>query len=77
MDQEGGKKNPWLSHVKKTMRANKGKSLRAVLRMASDSYKKKSKKGGSRLSPLPLEGGKRRRGGKTRRGGRKGGMYNY
>ena len=30
---EGGKRSSWLSHVKKTMRANKGKSLKQVLKM--------------------------------------------
>lgn len=61
--QEAGKRNSWLSHVKKTMKAHKGKSFKAVLKMAKKTYKK----GGSRLSPLPLDGGRR----KTRRGGRK------
>lgn len=69
--QEGGKRNSWLSHVKKTMKAHKGKSFKAVLKMAKKTYKKSSKKGGSRLSPLPLEGGRKRRGGKTRRASRK------
>lgn len=64
--QEAGKRNSWLSHVKKTMKAHKGKSFKAVLKMAKKTYKS-SKKGGSRLSPLPLDGGRR----KTRRGGRK------
>jgi hypothetical protein len=68
--QEGGKKNSWLSHVKKTLKANKGKSFKAILKMAKKTYKS-SKKGGSRLSPLPLEGGRKRRGGKTRRASRK------
>ena len=35
------KKNPWLDHVKKTQKANKGKSLKQVLKIASKSFKKK------------------------------------
>jgi hypothetical protein len=65
----GGKRSKWLSHVKKTMKANKGKSLKAVLKMAKKTYK-----GGSTLSPQsvshetgPIVGGRR----KTRRGTRR------
>ena len=58
----GGKRSKWLAHVKKTMKAHKGKSLKAVLKMAKKTYK-----GGAALSPLPLSGGKR----KTRRGTRR------
>lgn len=65
--QEGGKRSSWLSHVKKTMKANKGKSLKAVLKMAKKTYKKTAKKGGAALSPLPLSGGRRR----TKKGSRK------
>jgi hypothetical protein len=39
----GGKKSAWMSHVKKTMRANKGKPLSAVLKMAAKTYKKTAK----------------------------------
>jgi hypothetical protein len=39
----GGKKSAWMTHVKKTMRANKGKPLSAVLKMAAKSYKKTAK----------------------------------
>lgn len=60
---EGGKRSAWMSHVKKTMKANKGKSLMQVLKMAKKTYKK-SMKGGA-LSPMPLSGGRRR--GKTAR----------
>jgi len=63
----GGKRSAWMAHVKKTMKANKGKSLMQVLKMAKKTYKK-SMKGGAVLSPSPLSGGRRR---KTRRGGRK------
>lgn len=58
----GGKRSKWLAHVKKTMKAHKGKSLKAVLKMAKKTYK-----GGAALSPLPISGGKR----KTRRGTRR------
>jgi hypothetical protein len=66
MDESGqnaGKRSKWLTHVKKTMRANKGKSLKAVLKIAKKSYK-----GGSALSPADVTGGRRR---KTRRGSRR------
>lgn len=85
MKQAGGK-GAWMAHVKKTMRANKGKSLMQVLKMAKKTYKK-SKKGGA-LSPhpytatggaaggvastaTPLSGGRRRRGSRKSRGTRK------
>ena len=42
-NQMGGKKSAWMSHVKKTMRANKGKPLSAVLKMAAKTYKKTAK----------------------------------
>jgi hypothetical protein len=58
----GGKRSKWLAHVKKTMKANKGKSLKAVLKMAKKTYKG----GASTLSPA-LVGGRRN---KTRRAGR-------
>jgi hypothetical protein len=63
----GGKRSAWMAHVKKTMRANKGKSLSQVLKMAKKTYTKKAKKGGA-LSPLPLSGGRRRG---TKKGSRK------
>ena len=59
---EGGKRSAWMSHVKKTMKAHKGKSLKQVLKMAKKTYK-----GGAALSPASV-GGKRR---KTRRGTRR------
>ncbi len=62
----GGKRSAWMIHVKKTMRANKGKSLSQVLKMAGKTYKKTAKKGGAALTPA-LVGGRR----KTKKGGRK------
>lgn len=77
MEQAGGKRSAWMSHVKKTMKANKGKSLMQVLKMAKKTYKKSRRGGG--LSPLPLEqsGGVEdvmpvKGGRKSRRAGRKG-----
>jgi hypothetical protein len=76
--QEGGKRSAWMSHVKKTMRANKGKSLSQVLKMAKKTYKK-SRKGGNQnemmggsvpLTPAAV-GGRRRRGSRKSRGSRK------
>jgi hypothetical protein len=63
-EQTAGKRNPWITHVKKTMKAHKGKSFKAILKMAKKTFKK-SRKGGA-LSPLPLSGGR-----KTRRTTRK------
>jgi len=58
-DQAAGKRNPWSTHVRKTMKAHKGKSFGAILKIAKKTYTKKAKKGGA-LSPLPLAGGRRR-----------------
>ena len=68
----GGKRSAWMSHVKKTMRANKGKSLSQVLKMAKKTYKK-TRRGGDALSPAsvssgPTTGGRRR---KSKKGSRK------
>ena len=37
---EGGKRNSWLTHVKKTMKAHKGMKFGQVLKMAKKTYKK-------------------------------------
>lgn len=42
--EQAGGRTAWMAHVKKTMRANKGKSLKQVLKLAAKSYKKSSKK---------------------------------
>jgi hypothetical protein len=84
---EAGKRNKWLSHVKKTMKAHKGKSFKVVLKMAKKTYK-----GGADVVPYSDFGntadigrvsnagspaqdaapvGGRRRSRKTRRGSRK------
>jgi len=38
---KAGKRSKWLSHVKKTMRANKGKTFRAVMKLAKKTYGKR------------------------------------
>jgi hypothetical protein len=43
---EAGKRNPWLTHVKKTLKAHKGKSFKVVLKMAKKTYK-----GGADVAP--------------------------
>ena len=71
---EGGKKSKWLTHVKKTMKAHKGKSFKAVLKMAKKTYK-----GGAEgyaapsaaTTASPVTGGRRHRSRKTKRGTRK------
>jgi hypothetical protein len=83
----GGKRSKWMTHVKKTMKAHKGVPLSKVLKMAKKTYKGGAgvvmngrsgdavpieMRGGGALSPLPLNGGRRRRGSrKTRRGARR------
>ena len=74
---EGGKKKgKWLTHVKKTMKAHKGKSFRQVLKIASDTFHSKKRRGGageegyaapSAAKTASPVGGRH----KTRRGGRK------
>jgi hypothetical protein len=73
-EQAGGKASKWLKHVKKTMKANKGKSLKQVLKMAKKTYK-----GGadpyeapSTAASVEQSGGKRHRDTKKTRRGRKG-----
>ena len=64
---DGGKRSAWMSHVKRTMKANKGKSLMEVLKMAKKTYKKTG--GGIASGALPLTGARRSR---RRRGGEEG-----
>lgn len=66
----GGKRSAWMTHVKKTMKANKGKPLSAVLKMAKKTYKKT---GGGVAETAAVVGGKRRtrKTKKSRKGGRK------
>ena len=69
----GGKRSAWMMHVKKTMRANRGLSLKQALQKAADSYKKVKRGGGASsagpgASTAGTLGGRRRRGSrKTRR----------
>lgn len=66
---EGGKRNTWMTHVKKTMRAHPGKKLKEVLKIAKKTYTKTAKKtrkatkkaksffmGGSTVVPSPAGG---------------------
>ena len=50
---EGGKRSAWMSHVKRTMKANKGKSLMQVLKMAKKTYKKSMKGGNAPVDAAP------------------------
>jgi hypothetical protein len=82
---EGGKRNSWLTHVKKTMKSHKGMKFGQVLKLAKKTYKK-GMHGGAEgategTSSATLDGGllahatpvggrrKTRRGRKSRRGG--------
>ncbi len=49
-----------MAHVKKTMRAHKGKPLSAVLKMAKKTYKK-TRRGGGVASTAASVGGRRRK----------------
>lgn len=76
-EQAGGKKSAWMMHVKKTMRAHRGKKLGEVLKMASKTFKK-TKRGGAVLTPATVGGGDEgmangpvATGGRRRRGSRK------
>lgn len=72
--------NKWLTHVKATMKAHKGKKFGDVLKMAKKTYKKGKMSGGSDGGVQPHSdmasptgsaapvGGRRR---KTRRGSRR------
>ena len=60
--------NPWISHVKTTMKKHKGKSFKAVLKLAKKSYKSKSRtkahksrKSHRRKSTRKTKGTRRRR----------------
>ncbi len=59
---KGHKGNSWLAHVKATMKLNRGKSFKQVLKLAKKSYKK------SQSSSSSQSGGKGRKGKGTRRG---------
>ena len=76
--QEGGKRSAWMSHVKKTMKANKGMKLMQVLKLAKKTYKKGgaaeevAPTGGAALTPAAVGGRRRtRKAKKSRKGGRK------
>lgn len=78
MAEEGGKRrNKWLTHVKRTMKAHKGKKFGDILKMAKKTYKGGADVEGSPslssgpMSPAPVGGRKRTRRGsrKSRRGG--------
>ena len=77
----------WMAHVKKTMRANKGKSLKEVLKLAKKTYHKGTKKtarntrksrkskswfmGGSTIVAAPYTGSAPQAGSSRRSRGRK------
>jgi hypothetical protein len=73
----GKKRNSWMTHMNKTRRANPGKSLGAIMKMAKKTYKKGGADeepmmgGASPLTPLPLNGGRRRASRKTRKASKK------
>lgn len=72
-EQSAGKRSKWLSHVKKTMKANKGKSLKQVLKMAKKTYRGGAEPYEAPSTASPLSGGRRRtrKATKGRKGSRK------
>jgi len=64
---EGGKRSAWMTHVKKTMKANKGKPLSAVLKMAKKTYKKTRKGGAGGVAAGAASLGGRRRKSRSRK----------
>ena len=58
--QSGGRKNPWLAHVKATMRGHRNKSFKQVLKIAKKTYRKKSRSRRQSQSQSQ-NGGKKRR----------------
>ena len=63
----GSRKNSWLAHVKATMKVNRSKSFKQVLKLAKKTYKKSKSQSSSSSSSHSQSAGRRRRGGK--RGG--------
>ena len=55
----GSRKNSWLSHVKATMKVNRNKSFKQVLKLAKKTYKKSQSRSQSKSSSQSA--GKRRR----------------
>ena len=71
-EQSAGKRSKWLSHVKKTMKAHKGKSLKQVLKMAKKTYKGGAEPYEAPSTAAPVGGRRRtRKGTKGRKGSRK------
>ena len=63
----GSRKNSWLSHVKATMKLNRGKSFKQVLKLAKKTYKKSQSQSSSQSSSQSA--GRRRRRRAVKRGG--------
>lgn len=62
------KQNPWLAHVKDTMRKNRGVSFKKVLKLAKKTFKKsKSRRG--RQSQSPSQSQSQSAGRNNKRGG--------
>ena len=59
--------NKWLTHVKATMKAHKGKSFGDVLKMAKKTYKKTRKGGAGGVAHTAAPTGGRRRTRKSKR----------
>lgn len=62
--------NPWMDHVKAVKKANPGKSLKEVLKMAGKTYKKQGKSVAKKSRKVRKGSRKARKG--TRKGRRKG-----
>ena len=63
----GSRKNSWLSHVKATMKVNRNKSFKQVLKLAKKTYKKSQSRSQSKSSSQSA--GKRNKRNHNKRGG--------
>ena len=56
----GRKKNSWLAHVKATMKSNRNKSFKQVLKLAKKTYKRAKSSRQSQSQSQSQNGGKKR-----------------
>ena len=61
----GSRKNSWLSHVKATMKVNRGKSFKQVLKLAKKTYKKSQSQSSSQSQSAGRRRYRKKRGGSS------------
>lgn len=62
---KGYRKNTWLSHVKATMKVNRGKSFKQVLKLAKKTYKKSQSQSSSQSQSAGRRRYRKKRGGSS------------